>query len=389
MERLAFDHGESYDSYLSLDEGREYFFGSRQSGVVSFVRWRRHAYVVGGLLTPRENRRRLLREFLDFAESERLQPLFFGVLGADLPLFQEQSLHISKIGEEPIIDLQATTWRGQQFAWVRRQENSCLKNGVVVDELEPHASCPVFRDSVAPELLEVSKKHLQDTVFGRELALMVGRFRPLQMHRKRLFVAKRDGRIEAFVVATPAYGGQYWAVETYRRRPDAVRGVIACMIVQIARQLREEGAQVLSLCQIPGLRCDQTNYSDSRLVRNGLTMWWNRVSWVYDPSRQYHFKSRFRPDYREMYIAGVKPRFLPMLAFALKWGVIWPDFRRVPKQMLRRMKKWGHTEQLADPREEQFAIIDRLCLDEPTAPEVLEESPICAETSVDYQMTGV
>ena len=43
---------------------------------------------------------------------------------------------------------------------------------------------------------------------------------------RRLFVARRDGRIEAFIVCNPCLGGTMWAVETYRRRADATRGVV-------------------------------------------------------------------------------------------------------------------------------------------------------------------
>ena len=386
-ENLAFEHGECYDSYLLLDEGREYFFSSDRRGVVGFSRWRGHAYVLGGLLTAAHNKGRLLDEFLAFAKSEGLKPLFFGLLATDLPLFQERDLSISKIGEEPIIDLQQTTWRGRSFEWVRRQENSCLRSGVAVREVEPRPACPAYRDHLASALREVSAAHLGETVYGRELSLMVGRFDPLNMHRKRLFIAECAGRVEGFVVLTPAYGGRYWGVETYRRRPDARSGIVPCLIKQVAEQLREEGVGFLSLCQVPGLRCDRTQFADSLLVRNSLSLWWTHFGWFYDPTRLYHFKSRFRPCYREMYLAGAQPRFVPMLVLGLKWGIVWPDFRRLPKQMLRRMRKWSHRERLADPNEEHAVIIDRLFDDKPKLQSVLAAEAKCPSTPSLYELS--
>ena len=131
--------------------------------------------------------------------------------------------------------------------------------------------------------------------------------------------------------------------------------------MKVARQLQAEGLCFLSLCQVPSLRAASSTLMESRLVRFGMHTWWNYVPWLYDPPRQYHFKSRFRPAYRECFVAA-SPGFqlMPFFAFALKWGVIWPDFRRLPRHMLERMRKWRHPEQLADPELEEHQIIDDL-----------------------------
>jgi phosphatidylglycerol lysyltransferase len=228
---------------------------------------------------------------------------------------------------------------------------------VQFEEVIPDASCPTYRDKIAPEILEVSGEHLSDTVYGRELSMMVGRLDPLSMFRKRLFVAKKDGRIEAFVIANPGRDGDLWSVETYRKRVNATRGVIAFLITQIARRLRSEGVTLLSLCQVPTLRVKCGSRSDSSFVTSGLEFWWKWLPWFYDPPRQYHFKSRFRPQYRECFIATYpKTRIAPMLAFFFKWGVIVPDLKRLPMQMLRRMAKWKNRERLADPASEPYLL---------------------------------
>ncbi|MBX3443105.1 MAG: DUF2156 domain-containing protein [Planctomyces sp.] len=360
-EQLAFLHGESYDSYLLLEPGRQYFFSSDDQGVVGFSTWRNHLYVVGGLLTAPHQKAQLLREFLEFAQLNHKDVSFLNLLASDLPVFRSQQFEVSKIGEEPVVDLRTATWRGREFEWVRRQENFCLRNGVSMEEVEPDFDCRWYREELVPQLEEVSRQHLADTVYGRELSLVVSRLQLDNMLRRRLFVARGPAGIEAFVVATPACDGQLWAVETYRRRPTATRGVIAFLILQIARQLQSEGTPFLSLCQVPALRVNRGTASDSRFVRNGMSFWWNCLPWFYDVPRQYHFKSRFRPSYRECFIASYpRTACLPLLAFFFKWGIIWPDFKRLPMQMLRRMRKWRHAERLADPNQEQFELIERL-----------------------------
>jgi phosphatidylglycerol lysyltransferase len=381
LETLAYREGEAYDSYLALERGLEYFFDGGSQGAVGFTRWRDHLFVVGGLLAAESRRPRLLRQFMQFAEANGCEISFLNVLGRDVPAFRAAGFSVSKVGEEPVVPLADCTWKGADFAWVRRQENFCVRSGVRFEEVIPDADCPVYRNQVAPELLEVSSEHLSDTVYGRELSMMVGRLDPLKMFRKRLFVARKNGRIEAFVIANPGRNGDLWSVETYRKRTDATRGVIAFLIAQIARQLRSEDVTLLSLCQVPTLRVKQGTRSDSGFVTSGLHFWWKCLPWFYDPPRQYHFKSRFRPQYRECFVATYpKTRVLPMLAFFFKWGVIVPDLKRLPMQMLRRMSKWKNREKLADPAAEPYLFYE---------PSVAEPTPTFVDEPVTLPLAPV
>jgi phosphatidylglycerol lysyltransferase len=357
LEALAYREGEYYDSYLALENGLEYFFGTNGQGVVAFTRWRKHLFVVGGLLTAESRRGRLLSQFMDFAVRNRFEISFLNILNKDVETFRNAGFMVSKVGEEPVVPLETCTWQGADYAWIRRQENFCTRSGVQFEEVTPDKDCPKFKDQIAPELHDVSRDHLEHTVYGRELSMMVGRLDPAAMFRKRLFVARKNGRIEAFVIANPGRNGDLWSVETYRKRVDATRGVIAFLITQIARQLRAEEVKLLSLCQVPALRVKYGTRSDSSFVTSGMQFWWTCLPWFYDPPRQYHFKSRFRPQYRECFVATYpKTRIAPMLAFFFKWGVIVPDLKRLPMQMFKRMAKWKNRERLADPSAEPYVI---------------------------------
>ncbi|QDT52608.1 hypothetical protein Pan44_06200 [Caulifigura coniformis] len=357
LEALAYREGEAYDSYLALERGLEYFFGCGGQGVVGYTRWRKHLFVVGGLLAAEGRRGKLLSQLMDFAVRNRLEISFLNILGRDVPAFRNAGFAVSKVGEEPVVPLDTCTWQGADYAWVRRQENFCTRSGVQFDEIVPDPKCDTFLNVIAPEIHEVSRDHLEHTVYGRELSMMVGRLDPEAMFRKRLFVARKDGRIEAFVIANPGRNGDLWSVETYRKRVDATRGVIAFLITQISRQLRAEDVKLLSLCQVPTLRVKCGTPSDSAFVTNGMAFWWKYLPWFYDPPRQYHFKSRFRPQYRECFVATYpKTRIAPMLAFFFKWGVIVPDLKRLPLQMLKRMAKWKNHERLADPVTEPYVL---------------------------------
>ncbi|MCA9246251.1 MAG: DUF2156 domain-containing protein [Planctomycetales bacterium] len=337
VEQCAYDYGNSYDAYLVVESGREYFLASGEPGCVGFTRHGSYAHVVGGLLTAPAHRHELLREFLAFAHRERLHVSFYNVAERDVAFYRRQGFQLTKWGEDPVIDLRTTTWQGKAFEWLRRQENFCRRQGVEICEIVPDADDPDFRDHTSHELNDVSQSHLRATKHGRELGMLVSRFNPLDLKRRRLWVARREGRVEAFIVGNPCAGGREWAIETYRRRAEATRGVMPALMMAAMRQMQREGIEGVSLCLIPCLRCETPTEGDSALVRRGLSFWWRHGNWLFDMRGIYHYKSRFRPEFRPMYVAA-SPRitFGSMRSCLRKWEVCRPN----PAALMRSMGQW-------------------------------------------------
>ncbi|MBX7165556.1 MAG: DUF2156 domain-containing protein [Pirellulales bacterium] len=322
LEELAWRHGQTYDSYLATEQDREHFWSSDGSGVLGFVRRRRYVHVVGGLLAPVERRPLLLTEFTRYAAQQRWQVMFYNIGPTDLPLLRYEGYEVTKCGEEPLIDLRSTTWKGKNYEWVRRQENYCLRQGAVCEEVAIDPSDQDYRERVAPELSQIAHAHVTNTPHRRELSVFVSQFDPLRLGRRRLFVARTAQRIEALIVCNPAEDGRFWAIETYRRRPDAPRGIVPFAMMQTARQLQRERIETLSLSLIPCLRCEKPLDGDSWLMRVGQTIWWERMNWVFDMRGIYHYKSRFRPQFREMFIAArPKLNFFAAYDFISLWGI--------------------------------------------------------------------
>lgn len=360
---LAYKHGQNYDAYLILEAGRHLFFTAQRQGVLSFERWWNCVYVMGGLVAAREHQPELLQQFLAHARQNRWNVSFFNIPPEQAHLFRAAGCEVSKIGEEALIDLRETTWGGKGLAWVRQQENNCLKSGMRFREIHLDRMSEVERSALKTELAAVSQEHISDTVYNRELGMMVGTFDLERLFRKRLFVAECDGQVKAFLVALPSQDGHVWNAETFRKRLTAPRGVIAYMIIQAGRLLQRENIAYLSLGQCPAVRCGEGDQSDSNLVQGSIQFWWSTLNLFYDVHRLYHFKSRFRPQYRECFIAASpKCRVIPIVVFLYKWGIIWPDWLRVPRQTIRRLKKWFHREKLADPGQEVHVRLTELQL---------------------------
>ncbi|NQU21890.1 MAG: DUF2156 domain-containing protein [Candidatus Nealsonbacteria bacterium] len=303
MERYAFDYGQTYDSYLVTEAGREYFWSSGRRGVVGFLRRGRHVHVMGGLLAAEEHREMLLREFTEFTSENRLTATFHNLPHGDLRLFRRHGFQTSKFGEEPIVRLDQTCWQGKSYEWVRRQENYCVRQGVCAEEIAADPNDTEYRRHVVAELEDLNREHLAETLHARELQFFQGKFKPLELGRRRIFVARQDRRIVAFVVCNPGLGGNFWAIETYRRRNDAPRGVVPYLMMQVMRQLKEEGVAYCSLSLMPFVRCWPPIDRESVILPFVCGFWWRRMNWLFDVRGIYHYKSRFRPHYREMFLA--------------------------------------------------------------------------------------
>ena len=140
-----------------------------------------------------------------------------------------------------------------------------------------------YEEEIVPQLEHVSRMHLEETLHGREMQFFVGSFDPHHLGSRRLFVASQEGRVVAFIVCNPCVAGEMWAIEIYRKLPDAPRGVVPFAIMTILRQLKEEGIKYASLSLIPLLRCN-TDAKDK----------------MHHGSRVFYFTARFLVEPHEL-----------------------------------------------------------------------------------------
>ena len=333
----AREFGDTYASYLATESDREYFWASGHYGVVAFRRFGRYLNVADGLLADPAQREPLLAEFLAFAGQNNWVTSFMNVPRNEINIFRRQGCQVTKCGEEALVQLDRTDWQGKDASWLRRQENYCRRQGVEVCEVDPDPADAVYRDEVVPQLEEISDEYLLSTLHQGEMQFFVSKFLAHGLTGRRLFVARHDSRIIGFIVCNPGLDGNFWAVEVYRQKPHAVRGVIPCIIMHAMREMKEEGVQYFSLSLAPFLRCNAVA-GDSKVFRFVANTWWRYLNPIFDVQGIFHFKSRFRPDYREMYLAaspGVTIRSLLVIAF------LWKLFHFNPLRLLRRSWRKG------------------------------------------------
>ncbi len=148
---------------------------------------------------------------------------------------------VLKVGEEPWFEL--ASWlppagnRGKNLRWC---VNRARREGVFVEEAN--------RDDprLEHELRDLLSKW--EAVVGRPVARSVLRPSPLdEVEEKRIFLARRDGRLEAFAACSPIYARGGWYVEDLFRAPGAVNGASELLVVETLAGLRGNGARSAAL----------------------------------------------------------------------------------------------------------------------------------------------
>lgn len=352
IEELVYRHGCNYDSYLATDAGREIFWSHDGQGLVSLARVGRYLKAGGGLIAPPERRGELLAELVTRSELREECLSFYNINEDALPLFRRQGFQATKLGEEAVIDLDDWSCTAKAFEWLRRQTNYCRRQGLrMVECIRPRMS-PGEWERLLEELWDTSAAFLATKPQSAELRFLDGTFDPRRLGRRRIFVARGEqgaGRIECFLICNPYLEGAGWAFEIYRQRPDAPRGGIPFLMRQVIGELKLEGARRVSLCLVPGMRCQRLP-GDSPLVRHALAIGSRYFNFVFDTAGLYHFKSRFRPRWEARYLCA-----RPAVTFASAWalvqllGVVDLDPGKLARTLIRRFSKRRSRATLAVP----------------------------------------
>jgi phosphatidylglycerol lysyltransferase len=140
---------------------------------------------------------------------------------------------VLKIGEQPYFDF--AEWRmphgdpGKHLRWCL---NLALRAGVVVREFGAGDAAAVL-DALAA----------WERGLGRPPAESFLRASPLaRLEEKRLFLAWRDGRVDALVACSSVPAANGWLLEDLIRRPDAANGATEAVVLYALETLAADGA---------------------------------------------------------------------------------------------------------------------------------------------------
>lgn len=337
LERLAFDYGESPESYLAVEPERYCILSPDHTAALSVIPAGRFLHCSGGILAAPENRSQFVRQLSDWAKKNKRVVACYSIGEQDRPHFEAANWEVSKFGEDTLLDLDTLKWSGKPYEWVRRQSNFCQRMGLVAREIHPEKLDKETWTKLKGELFEVLRDDLKDRFYDREINLLVGKLQPDNLLRRRLFVAENSQteRIEAFIVGNPMRGGNSLALEMFRKRSDATRGAIPFLVKDVLDKLRTEGVRQASLSLLiwKGSR-EYTGNRSSAILRFGLFAGDHLGNLLYSTQGLTHFKTRFRPELSNCYLCvSTQTSILSVLSFMYTIGAFRFSIRNAVKSI--------------------------------------------------------
>jgi phosphatidylglycerol lysyltransferase len=271
---------------------------ARDGGLVCYLEARRAAVGWSDPLCSNRALPELLCGFADAMRAERRAICLVAVSEDTARVAVGRGFSALKIGEEPWFEL--ATWRpprGNRGKKLRWAVNHARRAAVTVDEFRPGGEDEVA--SVVGRWRE-SLQRPEPTSFMRAAPLE-------QADRKRIFLARRNGHVEALLACAQLPAANAWYLEDLLRVPESVNGTTELLVVETLARLAADGAAgaAFALAPMRGVSAQL----DPRARRIGRLLALSFRSF----DRRYHFRAiaryeaRFEPsEWRPRYVA-----FLP------------------------------------------------------------------------------
>ncbi|MGV2183706.1 bifunctional lysylphosphatidylglycerol flippase/synthetase MprF [Rhizobium rhizogenes] len=257
----------------------------------------------------------LVWRFVETARAAGCRSVFYQISPALLSYCADAGLRAFKLGELAVVNLTNFELKGGKWSNLRQTASRAVRDGLEFAVIEPQ-HVPDIMDQLA----EVSESWLADHN-AKEKGFSLGAFDPDYVASQSVGVLKKDGKIVAFANILMTETKEEGSVDLMRFSPDAPKGSMDFLFVQILEYLKEQGFQRFNLGMAPL----------SGMSRRESAPVWDRVGGtVFEHGERYYnfkglraFKSKFHPDWQPRYLAvsgGVSPMIALMDATFLIGG---------------------------------------------------------------------
>ncbi len=278
----------------------------RDAQGLGFVMMQRHGgslIAMGDPVGPPPVARTLIWRFREEADRLGLRPVFYQVGEAYWQTYLDLGLGLVKLGEEAMVPLQDFGLEGRERADLRQAWNRGRRSGLSF-RVVPAEDVP----ALLPQLAAISSAWLEDKA-GEEKGFSLGSFDATYLARFPMAVVEAEGRIVAFANLWRAPAGHELSVDLMRHLPDAPKGTMDFLFVELFLWGRAQGDLRFSLGMAPL----------SGLAQHRLAGRWNRVAGLvarhgerfYGFSGLRRFKAKFAPQWRPRYLAAPGGMHLP------------------------------------------------------------------------------
>lgn len=288
---LVSKYGQDSLSYLALEQNMLYFFGQTVEGLIAFVLVGKVAVCIGNPVCCEDHLLRLIREFQIHCRQNRWRICFCSVSKQLAELLVQNGFHLSKYGEEALLDLRSYEMTGKQTLKLRQKIRRAEAAGINVLEYRPQES----RDGeLERQMLTVSGEWLANK--GSKMTFSLGDLsfdRPLDRRYFACIDASRH--VQAVLTFLPFRSARGYYLDVMRRRESSIPGVMEKGIIGSAMLLKEEGAEWISLglaplAGIPGK-------TKANLLEKGMHLVYSHSQEGYGFRSLYLYKKKFAPSH--------------------------------------------------------------------------------------------
>ncbi|ELT45808.1 bifunctional lysylphosphatidylglycerol flippase/synthetase MprF [Arthrobacter nitrophenolicus] len=307
-------------SWMALWEPNTYWFSPDGQGAVAYQRHGSVALTLGGAIGPRQAQQAVTEGFLAYCRSQALIPALYSCDDSMWPALQERGFARVSVAQETRLAIRELEFKGKEWQNVRTALNRAANLGVEAVWGPYHALPAALRS----KLNEVSEEWAANKSVP-EMGFTLGGVDELDDDEVLCCLAvDGNGTVHGVTSWLPVYDGGRLVSRTLdvmRRSTEGFPGVMEFLIASAVLELRGS-VEVISLSGSP--LANHGGADDSSGDRDGaenlvriLDLVGHALEPVYGFRSLAAFKSRFKPEYRALYLYYQDPLHLPAIGRAL------------------------------------------------------------------------
>jgi phosphatidylglycerol lysyltransferase len=307
---LTSTYGYNTLASFALDPQKQRFFSSTGKAFISYVLQGDVVLVIGDPIGPAQELPLVLTEFLAFWRARHKPVAFWQAREELLDLYRSHRLHVLKIGEDAIIDVQKFTLKGGKMANVRTSFKRAEKSAMHVVFYKGAGICEAHREQMA----RISQAWLAHKG-GSEMGFSMGRFVPGNDTTQFTALAfDLQGTMHAFLTFIPIYGRNGWSLDLLRRDEQATPGTMELLIVRSLEYFKTCGNTTVSLGLAP---LNNNNQCPPSLLDRFCSILLQRSGKFQHFQTLTSFKQKFQPSWENRYLIFSRQLSLPQIGLAL------------------------------------------------------------------------
>jgi len=288
-------YGRTSLDFFKLWPPKPFFFSKDNRCFIAYQTALRVAIGLGDPVGPDDQLESATREFLRLCSNRGWKAAFYQALPEVLAMYRKVGLHVLKLGEEAVVDVEhycSVTAETKSFRYIRHRFQR--------DGYRLARQVPPQPEGLLDEARVVSDQWLA-LPGRREHGFALGRFDKGYLRDMPLYLLRDStGLLAAFVNEIPDYRKGEAAVDMMRHRPEIPNSTMEYLFDGVLHDLKERGYRGLSLGLVPfsGLCQSKCANLEERLV----SQIYEHANRFFSFKGLHRFKAKFEPAWEERFL---------------------------------------------------------------------------------------